>query len=164
MLETGRLRLRELQGEDLPAVRSLFMDPVVMRHYPALQTEAYVADWFAAAKNLYEALGYGPWTLELRDGTFAGQCGPLPHLFEGKLEIEVVCLLQRRFWRDGYAEEASLAALDYVFCHQVVPRLVAFIMPENRPSRRLAIRCGLRFERDVEKDGATMALFSRDRP
>jgi RimJ/RimL family protein N-acetyltransferase len=160
MPETPRLRLRRVESADLPALRSLWTDPFVMRHYPAYRTDDFASDWFACATKLYDALGYGPWTLELRDGTFVGQCGPLPQVVEGRLEVEIVCFLLRRFWRDGYAEEAGRAAIEYAFARLGVPRVIGFIMPENRPSRRLAIRCGFRFERNVERDGTTMAFFT----
>ncbi len=162
VIETARLRLRELQARDIPELTALLTDPVVMQHYPALQTNEFAAGWYAGVRALYETAGYGPWTLELQDGTFVGQCGPLPHALEGRLEIEIICFMRRPFWRSGYSEEACRACIDYAFERLGVRRIVAFVLPQNRASSRLALRCGLTYERSTERNGAVMALYARE--
>jgi RimJ/RimL family protein N-acetyltransferase len=141
----------------------MFADREIMAHYLDILTPAASANWLAAHTRLYASLGYGPWTVELHDGTFIGQCGPLPHLIDGKREVEVICFLRRTAWRGGLSDEACLASMRYAFDRIGVERVIALILPANRPSVRLALRCGLTFERDLVHEGFPMALYAVER-
>ena len=160
IIQTRRVRLRELEAADDEHVRELFGDPQVMRHFPELRSDEAARGWQSAVRRLYAACGYGPWTVELHDGTFMGQCGPLPQQIDGRCEIEIVVFFLRPFWRAGYAQEAGLACVRYAFERIGVSRIVTLIHQANRPPIRLAQRCGLTFERYIEKDGATAVLYT----
>jgi RimJ/RimL family protein N-acetyltransferase len=162
-IETPRLRLREVASADLPALAAMFADREVMAHYLDFLTPAAAANWVATHMQIRAATGYAPWTVELRDGTFVGQCGPLPQLIDGKREVEVVCFLRRRYWRGGFADEACLASVRYAFERIRVDRVIALILPANRPSVRLALRCGLTFERNLVHGGLACALYAVER-
>ncbi len=45
ILETPRLRLREMTDADLDAVAALLGDPEVMRHYPRPKSRAEAQEW-----------------------------------------------------------------------------------------------------------------------
>ena len=159
-METARTRLREVSEADLPALEDMFADREIMAHYLDILTPAAAVNWVAAHRRLYAERGFAPWTVELHDGTFVGQCGPLPHTVDGKSEVEVVCFLRRPYWRGGYSDEVGRACVRYTFERLGVPRVIALIRPANRPSIRLALRCGLAFERNVVHDGFPMALYA----
>ena len=53
MLETERLRLRELEEGDLPALRRILQDPVTMRAYEGAFDEAGVLDWLRNQQRRY---------------------------------------------------------------------------------------------------------------
>lgn len=46
----------------------------------------------------------------------------------------------------GRMSEALPMAIGYLFAHHKINRLQAVIAPDNEPSRRLALKCGFRFE------------------
>jgi [ribosomal protein S5]-alanine N-acetyltransferase len=163
LIETPRLRLREPDARDERAVEHLFNDPDVMRHYAQVARPGAGAKWLETVRRVCALHGYGPWTVELRDGTFVGQCGPLAQEIEGEPELEIVCFFERAFWRAGFADEAVRACIVQAFEHIGVQRVIGLIFPQNRPSARLALRCGFRFEREVIKDGATMALYALEK-
>jgi RimJ/RimL family protein N-acetyltransferase len=163
VLETARTRLREVSATDLPALEAMFADREIMAHYLEFLTPAAATNWIATHRRLYAERGFAPWTVELRDGTFVGQCGPLPHTIEGQSEVEVVCFLRRPYWRGGYSDEVGRACVRYAFERLGVPRVIALILPGNRPSIRLALRCGFRFERNLVHDGFPMALYAVSR-
>ncbi len=162
-IRTARLLLRPPDERDGPAFERLFTDPDVMQHYARFAQPGAGARWFAAIRRYARTDGYAPWTVQLHDGTFVGQCGPLLQTVEGRREIEIICFFERPFWRAGYADEAARAAIAAVFERTAAPRIVGLMYPRNRPSVRLALRCGLRFERLVEKDGEPMALYQLER-
>lgn len=165
MIETARLRLRPPEARDRDAVEHLFNDPDVMRHYAHIAGPGFGATWLTAVDHLSAVNGYAPWTVELRDGTFVGQCGPLTQEIDGKSEVEIVCFFERAFWRSGYSDEAMHAAIEAAFERIGLPRVIGLVYPQNRPSARLALRCGFAFERNVVvPDGATMALYALEKP
>jgi RimJ/RimL family protein N-acetyltransferase len=92
-----------------------------------------------------------------------GPCGPVPQEIDGRRELEIICFLERPFWRSGYAGEAAQAAIASVLERPAARRIIGLIFPRNRPSVRLALRCGLQFERYLVKDGETMALYALKR-
>ena len=130
-----------------------------MRHYPLLALPGAGRKWLAGVRRIYEAHGFGPQSVELHDGSFVGQCGPLLQDVAGEREIEIVCFFARPHWRFGLAEEAARASIRYAFDLLDARRVIALVYPENRPSVRLALRCGFRFERNVIIDGASMRLY-----
>ena len=76
MLETERLRLRELEEGDLPALRRILQDPVTMRAYEGAFDEAGVLDWLRNQQRRYREEGRGLWAVLLKDGgEMIGQCG-----------------------------------------------------------------------------------------
>ncbi len=153
------MRLRELCADDAPRLAELFADRTVMAHYWEYLPPGASENWAATHRGLYATRGYAPWTVELLDGTFAGQCGPLPQSLDGHDEVEIVCFLLRPFWRGGYADEACRASMRFAFEQIGVQRVVALIFPANRPSIRLALRCGFVYEREVVRDGLAMKLY-----
>jgi RimJ/RimL family protein N-acetyltransferase len=50
----------------------------------------------------------------------------------------------------GYAAEAAEKVKDYAFNILKVKTLVGYIDPKNEPSKRLAIRLGAVYEKDIE--------------
>lgn len=162
-IETPRLRLRDIDGSDVAGVEAMFADREIMAHYLDFITPAAAANWVAAHTHMRASVGFAPWTVELHDGTFVGQCGPLPHLIDGRREVEVICFLRRPYWRGGFSDEACRASVRYAFERIGVERVIALIVPANRPSVRLALRCGLRFERDLVHGGLAFALYAVDR-
>ncbi len=161
MMRTRRLVLRELEPDDSASLATLLRDRDVMRHYPAVLTADVTAAWIGAMRGLYREWGLGLWTTTLHDGTFVGQCGILPQDVEGAREFEIAVFFHRAYWRDGYADEATGACVDYAFQSLDATRIIGLIYPENRPSVRLAHRMGLRFDRRVKHNGEDMALYVR---
>jgi RimJ/RimL family protein N-acetyltransferase len=131
-----------------------------MRHYGRLANPGAGQTWLGGVRRIYATHGYGPLSVELHDGTFVGQCGPLPQEIDGAREIEIVCFFERPYWRFGLAEEAARACIRDAFERLATERIIALVFPENKPSARLALRCGLRFERDVVVDGSAMRLYA----
>ena len=82
--------------------------------------------------------------VELRStGEVIGITG-LTHLEDGP-EIEVGYRFLRRCWGYGYATEAAKASLAFGLGELGLERIVAVTRPDNRASRRVLEKCGLRF-------------------
>ena len=145
---TPRLAFREMTPDDLDDVAALLGDPEVMRYYPHPKDRAEALAWIAWNQRLYREHGFGLWLLNLRDGgEFVGDCGLTPQQVDGVTEVEVGYHVRADLQGRGYATEAAAACRDHARDVLAVRRLVAIIVPDNTPSRRVAERIGLRFDR-----------------
>lgn len=144
VLETGRLRLRELVPDDAPALLAIHGDPEAMRwfgHEPLRE--------LAAARGLVQAFaawrrtGTGTrWGIERKsDGRLLGSCG----LFDWERDDRKCTLgyeLGTFAWGGGYMREALQALLPWGFAQMRLNRIEALIHPDNAASLRLARSLG----------------------
>ena len=146
--DTARLRFREMVDSDLDVITDLLADPQVMVYYPAPKTRAEAQDWIDWNKDNYVEYGFGLWIIETPDGIFVGDCGLTWQTVGGVRDLEVGYHVRADLQGSGYATEAALAcvALARLLGFQ---RLTANIDAENLPSRRVAEKVGLPFERIV---------------
>jgi RimJ/RimL family protein N-acetyltransferase len=144
---------------DLDQVADLLGDPDVMRHYPRPKTRDEALGWIRWNQRNYADHGYGLWVVETHDGDFVGDCGLTWQPVEGEQVLEVgyhtVHTLQGR----GYASEAARACLDLATGPIGESRVIAIIHPENAPSRRVAEKIGLRFERQAEVRSLPVVVY-----
>jgi RimJ/RimL family protein N-acetyltransferase len=144
ILETARLRLRELDDTDLEFMVTMLVASDVMRHYPRRQARELAGEWIARQRSRYEQDGHGLWLAELRDsGERVGQIGLMRQAVNGIDECEVGYLIDRPFWRRGLATEGALATRDYAFGVMNRPRVVSLVMPDNLPGQGVARRLGM---------------------
>jgi ribosomal-protein-alanine N-acetyltransferase len=104
------------------------------------------------AAGLAEAFDLWP-VIEKATGRVVGHCGLLEKEVAGRDEIELVYVLDRRVWGQGYATEIASAIRDHAFERLGVTRLISLIDPENAASERVARKVGLFFEREVVRPG-----------
>ncbi len=152
VLETPRLLVRRFTLADADAVAEILGDPEVMRFSVSgpMNSEQVriktIGDYLASYDN---DLGIGRWAIERRlDGRLIGFCGLMPQEVDGHKEIEIGYRLARDAWGQGLATEAVLAVRDYAFTRLGLARLIAIIDPENVASQRVAIKAGLRYEKN----------------
>jgi ribosomal-protein-alanine N-acetyltransferase len=146
VLETERLVLRHLTMADLDALAALYADPEIRRHFPdGVRTHEQTREELAWIIDVYyRRYGYGLWATILRQtGAFIGRCGLLPWDIEGRTEVEVAYLLDKRHWGRGLATEAARAIVDHAFATLPVDRLICMTGPENTASRNVAIKAGM---------------------
>jgi RimJ/RimL family protein N-acetyltransferase len=168
-LETERLLLRGHTLDDFEDSAAMWSDPLVTRYIgggPCSREETwtrllrYVGHW--------SLLGFGYWVVhEKATRRFVGEVGFAEFMrsvqppIEGTPEIGWV--LVRRAHGRGYATEAVTAALDWAETRfGPSQRTVCLIAPENRPSIRVAEKCG--YERIAEAiyHGAQTLIFARE--
>jgi RimJ/RimL family protein N-acetyltransferase len=70
-------------------------------------------------------------------------------------------MLTKRAWGQGYATEAAIAIKDYATKHLGLSRIVALIHPANTKSERVALKIGLRYEKDtIRPNSVTMSVYA----
>ena len=89
-----------------------------------------------------------------------GQAGLLMTEIDGVEETALGYMLHRPFWRRGYATEAAAACLGYAFESLDRRRVICPVRPENGPSRRVALRLGMKPEKSTLFGGYEHMIFS----
>lgn len=145
MIETERLILRVPEPRDREALARMFADPEVMADLGPVKDAA--ATHLALAKHdadRWEGLGFQ--VVERReDAAMLGFCGLKrgdPHNpIAG--EFEAGWIVDRPYWRNGYAYEAMAAVLAWGWGNTAADRVVAITSSVNAASRRMMLRLGM---------------------
>ena len=140
-LETERLILRPPVRADFDGLCTFFADARTMEHLGGVQSPAVV--WrtmctIAGAWHLEGAYMFS--VLEKATGQWIGRIGPLhPWGWPGR---EVGWGLLSSHWGRGYAVEAAVASMDYVFDTLGWSEVIHTIAPDNTGSAAVARRLG----------------------
>jgi len=152
-LQTPRLILRTWRDSDADAFAAMNADPLVMRHFPSIQTREQSDASLGRVRKHFEDRGYGLWAAELRDtsgqdvGAFIGFVGLQVPRFEAHFTpcVEIGWRLLPKFWGKGYATEAARASLDFGFSTLGLAEIVAMTVPANLPSIAVMKRLGMTY-------------------
>lgn len=164
ILETPRLVLRPFREEDIDILASLMANPGFMRFslgiYDRKRTEAFldkILGWE------HEGLPSQFAVIIRSSGVLAGYCGFFPQRVDQADEIEIGYRLHPDHWNQGIATEAASAVRDHAFRDLGLPRVISLIHPRNAPSRRVAEKVGLRFERNAIFKTFPTQVFAQSR-
>jgi RimJ/RimL family protein N-acetyltransferase len=147
VLETKRLRLRGFTIDDFPACAEMWADPVMMRYLggPFSREESWSR--FMRLFGHWLLMGYGFWTVVDRTtGVGLGHTGFLNYKRDIQPSLDGLPEIGWSFLPAsqgrGYATEAARAVLAWGRGHFGPVRTSCIIDPENKPSIRVAERCG----------------------
>jgi RimJ/RimL family protein N-acetyltransferase len=112
ILETPRLRLRELNLGDIEFVAGLLAHPEVMHFWPKTYTRDEAEVWIRRQTERYARDGYGYWLALDESGQPIGQAGLLAQQVDVVPETGIGYIIHRPCWRQGYATEAAAHCRD----------------------------------------------------
>lgn len=145
IIETERLILRKMDNGDYSALCKILQDEDVMYAYEHAFSDDEVDEWLKKQLVRYETDGIGLWAVVLKEnGEVIGQCGLTKQLWWGENVVELGYLFRKDFWHKGYATEAAVACKDYAFNRLGEKRVYSIIRDLNLPSRRVALRNGMK--------------------
>ena len=145
MIETQRLILRPPEPRDRLALHAIFANPEVMADLAPVK-DAEGSDATLAKHDAYRHEGLGFWVVERReDGAVVGFCGLKRGDEHNPIagEVEAGWIIDRPYWRQGYAYEAMAAALAWAWANLDTPRIVAITAAINTKSQNLMQRLGM---------------------
>ena len=163
ILETDRLRLRQLSPNDAPFIFQLVNEPSFIENIGDRNVRSeedavrYIQNGPMAS---YERYGYGLYKVELREtSTPIGICGPLKRETLEYPDIGFAFLPP--FWGQGYALESSSAVMNYSREVLGLNNIAAITTPTNEPSIKLLEKLGFRFQslKSLTDDAPPIKLF-----
>jgi RimJ/RimL family protein N-acetyltransferase len=164
VLESERLMLRHFEPEDLDPLAALYGDPEIRRYYPdgvrTLEETREEIEWFRNGHPDRPELGLWA-TIHKPTARLVGRCGLLPWTLDGKDEVEVAYLIDKKLWGQGLATEAAATIARHAHERLGLSRLVCLILPGNAPSRRVAEKIGMRPERRLAVEHGHALLYAR---
>lgn len=151
-IETTRLVLRLPNLEDAHALMGVMWDPEVVEQKQVTLHEP-PGDLDLALKNTsdmlrqWELRGYGQWCVVEKATARVIGCVGFYHPQRPWPGVDLGWAIQRSRWGQGFATEAAAAALDWIWKHSPVDRVISLIAPNDARSIHVARKIGLSFER-----------------
>lgn len=166
VLETPRLRLRQIVPEDAPAILDIFSDDDVTRYYDlysyrTLDEAHELVAFFTESFEVERGIRWG--IARKEDDHLIGTCG---YVWLRRFRGEIGYDLNRSYWRQGFMSEALPAITRFGFDMLLLNRIEASVMVENQASAALLRKLGFTEEgtlrqHDYFKDAFhDMRLFS----
>lgn len=139
-----RIYLRKLTQEDFAALSDILADKETMYAYEAPYTEEQIQNWLNWNLRSYDMHGFGLWAIiDKQTDIFVGQCGIIYSEVEGKDYLEIGYLLNKKYWKQGYAAEAALLCKDYARVQLNATAVHSIIRDTNTASQKVAKRMGM---------------------
>jgi [ribosomal protein S5]-alanine N-acetyltransferase len=153
-----RLRWERPWQEHLPLYRALFAEPAVARAlWPAGPASGTLGDRgekvLAADIRHWQERAFGPWAFfSAPTGLFVGRGGLMTTTVAGRRCVEVAYAVRPEEWGQGYATEMAVIAVAHARTLGLA-EVVGLSAEDNRASRRVLEKCGMRYERTVQRAG-----------
>ena len=163
-IETERLRMRPYTREDADEQLRIVSDAEFKRYFSDTFQPTRDSTLVGIGRFLehWSLRGHGVWGLELRDEPrMVGYCG-LRYL-PATQEVELLYGADRAFWGRGLVTEAARASLRYGFETLKLERIMAVTAHENKGSRRVMEKSGMKYEKDAVYFGLDCVYYAIDR-
>ncbi|MDB5242087.1 MAG: acetyltransferase [Spirosoma sp.] len=167
MIETERLRLRQLTDGDTPFILELLNSPGWLEFIGDrnVRTEEDATRYLRHGPlKSYETHGFGLSLVELKPGeTPIGMCGLLKRDYLEHPDIGYALIPE--FMGQGYAFEIASATIAYATQTLNIPIVLATVLPTNEKSIRLLEKIGLAFLRTITapQDSTELLLYSNQK-
>lgn len=162
LLETDRVRLREITRDDEEKLYDLDSDPEVMKFLsngiPSSREDIQAAIGRILAMKEKHGGKFGYWAaLEKPTGRFMGWFlfRPAHHDAENTKRIELGYRLRKEFWGLGLATEVSKAIINKGFDEYGVEEIFAIAVKGNVGSIAVMKKCGMNCIREFTSDELT---------
>lgn len=147
ILETERLRVREMTLDDIERLYEIYAEPSITEYmeglYPDKKDELEFSKSYI--ENMYGFYGYGLWmVIEKESGRIIGRAGLSNREIDGEVYLELGYVIAKENQRQGYATEVCSAILEYAKSELGAMQVIALMKPENEASIRTAKKLGFR--------------------
>ncbi|MBQ9765904.1 MAG: GNAT family N-acetyltransferase [Lachnospiraceae bacterium] len=151
ILETDRLKLREITLDDIDRLYEIYAEPSITEYMEGLYENKDKEIEFTRSyiENMYTFYGYGLWGVCTKDGKLIGRAGLGNREVDGEIYLELGYVIEKEHQRKGYATEICTAIMEYAKNVLEADSLICLIESENTASIRTAQKLGFKYERSV---------------
>ena len=143
IIETERLKLRELTLDDTDKLALVLSDPQSMRFYPHPFSREEVEHWIKWNIDNYKKYGFGLWAvIEKESGEFIGDCGITMQQVEDDLFHEIGYHLRKEYRGRGVAKTLVTLLRNETFRRGAIPYYGTGL--SNLASWKTALECGFK--------------------
>ena len=161
-IETARLYLRQFTPDDLDDLYRIYSDPETMKYLTGVRTREATEIAIHTMLKRWEENNFGMWALVHKiDRKMIGRCGLA--FLDKTPEVELGYALDKVYWNQGLATEASFASLNYGFQILKLDRIVAIARPENIASQRVIQKVGMKYEKNARYYETDVVYYSISR-
>lgn len=160
--ETERLFIRKIEEQHFESWLEFFKDPSSFVHWiceleaPEIECENWYKKQFYRYTN---DLGGMNALIEKNTGTLIGHAGLLVQQVDQIPELEIAYSLLPAFRNKGYATEAAKKCRDFAFLKNLSPSLISIISLPNIPSANVALKNGMKIEKQTTYHGNQVNIF-----
>ncbi len=147
-IEASRVHLRHLEESDTDSLFEIFSDREAMRYWsaPPFQKRAEAAELLAEIHECFRQKTLLEWGIARKSDNKVIGTTTLFHLDEKNRRAEIGYALNRRFWGNGFVNEALIFLFNFVFAELNLHRIEADVDPQNAASIRVLERLGFQKE------------------
>jgi RimJ/RimL family protein N-acetyltransferase len=157
---TDRLRLEPIGPEHATDLWTLHQDDRVARWYWGRWSVAEARRRAVHMGRAWEADGVHRWiAYDRASGELVGRGGLCYAEVEGQRRLDVGWAVRADLWGRGYATEIGRAGMAFARDDLGTRQVVAVAEPDNARSRAVMERIGMRYARDIVRDGAPFVLY-----
>jgi [ribosomal protein S5]-alanine N-acetyltransferase len=151
-LSSSRLKYRKLNENDVDLWMEFFQSDKALEFLPyennnRVQCKAWLDKQINVRYTVDELGLYA--VVEKDSSSLIGQCGLLWQEVDGVKELEIGYHLIPRFWRKGYATEATQTFKNFAFKNKLADSLISVIHINNFNSQKVAERNGMSREKET---------------
>lgn len=145
VLESKRLGFCKLCKDDFIDLCNILQDIEIMYAWEHAFADEEVWEWIDKNLIRYSNEGYSYYALiEKNTNQFVGVMGPLVEQINGISYIGIGYILNKLFWKKGFALEGAKACMEYAFYELKAEIVIADIRPENDLSCKVAEKLGMK--------------------
>lgn len=149
---TERLLFQKVSSDHYDQWLKFFQDPQTSLYWkeekesPHQECEKWYERQFSRYKNNQGGMNS---LIEKSSGKLVGHAGLLLQTVDQQQEWEIAYSLLPEFWNKGYAFEAAQKCKELAFAHHLSASLISIISKTNLPSQKVAIKNGMRIDRET---------------
>jgi RimJ/RimL family protein N-acetyltransferase len=163
LLDSEELLIRHTNNQDLEAFASLVTQPIYGQYSPfGRPTKESAKILFNQILAGYNNGEYEFWVVldKKKNLAFTGYVGYHPAHFENEIQQLFFMGFHQSYWGSRYTELAANLACEYAFKKANIPKLYAFVHPNDMITLRCTQTLGAQFEKEILYFDATLFLFS----
>jgi RimJ/RimL family protein N-acetyltransferase len=155
MFTSERLLIRPWEESDAEAFYELTQDEGFNLHPINVYRQRSIGTAREWIRNVKGKLA----VFEKESGKLIGMGGLTPWTWEGEELVDITYRLRESAWGKGYGWELAESLVHHGFRELGLEQITATITPGNRPSKKIAEKLGMKFDRHIVLLGVPTDLY-----